>query len=123
MLINLTNHPSSSWSISQRETTSLQFGTIRDIPFPNIPPDWNTEDVETLAKEYFEQITSITNETGEKPVIHIAGEPVFCFILINMLLDANFSCVTSTTERIVIEENNVKTATFMFKQFRSYRTK
>lgn len=119
MLINLSNHPATDWPVGQK-TAATQFGEIRDIPFPNIPPDWDTEPVKTLAYEYLDRIKLIERETGSKPVVHIAGEPVFCFFLIQMLLKENILCITSTTERIVEEESNIKTTIFKFKRFRKY---
>ena len=120
MLINLSNHPSSKWDETQLYEANRQFGTVDDVPFPNIPPDWDTEEVKTLAREYFEKIKFTEKEKGEKPVIHITGELVFCFILIQMLLKGGYDCITSTTERIVTEVNNVKTTVFKFKRFRNY---
>jgi len=121
MLINLSNHPSSKWDNTQISAARQQFGDIEDISFPNIPPDWDTAQVEMLACEYFEMLKSIDKKTGEKPVIHIAGESIFCFLLIQKLLRDNFICIVSTTERIVTEENNVKTTVFMFKKFRNFK--
>ena len=121
MLINLSNHPSSKWDVKQLNEAYLLFGTVQDESFPNIPPDWDMEQVETLACEYFEKIKSIEKETGAKPTIHITGELVFCFVLIQMLLKDGFRCITSTTERIVKEENNVKITVFNFIKFRNYK--
>ena len=121
MLINLSNHPSSKWDVKQLNEANLLFGTVQDESFPNIPPDWDMEQVETLAREYFEKIKSIEKKTGAKPAIHITGELVFCFLLIQMLLHDGFRCITSTTERIVKEENNVKITVFNFIKFRNYK--
>jgi hypothetical protein len=119
MLINLSNHPSTKWDKSQLDAAT-QFGEIRDISFPNISPDWDVAQVKELACDYFKQIKSMAKGWKEKPVIHISGEPVFCFLLIQMLLKEKFSCITSTTERIVREDGNTKTTIFEFKQFRKY---
>jgi len=122
MLINLSNHPhKSKWDHTQLNAANQQFGEIEDIQFPNIQPDWDVAQIETLAREYYEQIKTKENTTKEKPVIHITGELVFCFSLIQMLLKDGFRCITSTTERIVKEENNEKTTVFMFKKFRDYK--
>lgn len=120
MLINLSNHPSSKWGEAQRNTAWQQFGDIQDMPFPNITPDWDTDEVETHAGEFYGRIKEIEIEIGEKPVIHITGEITFCFLLIQMLLNDGFRCITSTTERIVKEENGIKTSEFKFKRFRNY---
>lgn len=120
MLINLSNHPSEKWEAAQLETAS-QYGEIINIPFPNIPPEWNTKQVEKEAKEYFNRIKKIESTEKEKLVIHLAGEPTFCFQLSRLLLTKGFRVVTSTTERIVQESENEKKSIFKFKQFREYK--
>ncbi|MDR0612493.1 MAG: hypothetical protein LBG45_03230 [Dysgonamonadaceae bacterium] len=49
------------------------------------------------------------------------GEPVFCFLLAQLLLNANITCFTSTTERIVVEKDGMKTSEFRFGRFREYK--
>ena len=120
MLINLSNHPSSIWSEKQL-LAAFPFGEILDIPFPCIPPDWETEQVEHCALDYFEKIRAIAQKSDESPIIHIAGEPVFCFILIQLLLKNRFSCITSTTERIVTVKEGTKVSEFKFNQFRRFK--
>lgn len=120
MLINLSNHPSKNWETAQIEAAS-QYGEIIDITFPNIPPYWDTVQVEKLSKEYFKHIKEIKKTEKEKPVIHIAGEPVFCFLLINILLKEDYIVFTSTTERIVEKINNEKISVFKFKKFRKFK--
>jgi len=114
MLINLTNHPSSAWGEEQRNAAIQQFGAIEDMCFPNIPPDSDTKEVEALAAAKYAEIKLKEAELGEKPVIHVAGEQVYCFLLIQLLLKDGFRCITSTTER---DENKV----FHFKRFRRYK--
>lgn len=121
MLINLSNHPSQNWESTQLEEAS-EYGKIIDIPFPNIPSQWDTQQIERLAKEYFNRIKEVENTEKEKPVIHIAGEPVFCFLLINRLLKYKYQVLTSTSERISEEEDGVKKSTFKFERFRRYTT-
>jgi hypothetical protein len=122
MLINLSNHPSSKWDEAQQKAAA-SFGKILDISFPSIPPEWDTDQVEILARKYLEQIKAIDLESTERPVVHIAGELVFCYLLIQLLLKEQFLCVTSTTERIVKEEKNVKTTRFEFIKFRAFKIK
>jgi len=118
MLINLSNHPSSSWNEKQKKE-ALKYGNILDIPFPDISPDIGTEDVEKSAQSYFKLCKDTASP--DKATIHIAGEPVFCFLLIQLLLKENYTCIVSTTERIVREENNEKISVFEFNRFRKYK--
>ncbi|MEM3373490.1 MAG: hypothetical protein QXF76_04715 [Candidatus Anstonellales archaeon] len=52
--------------------------------------------------------------------VHVMGEMTFSFALVALLLKENVECVDSTTERIVYEENNLKTVEFNFVKFRKY---
>ena len=120
MLINLSNHPVENWSAEQKMAATLQFGKIVDLSFPQIPPDWDTDKILQLANEYFHKCKQRL-ETEKLPcAVHLAGEPVFCFILAQLLLKANICCVNSTTERIAVEENGMKVSEFRFKRFREY---
>ncbi len=49
--INFSNHPFESWGEEQKKAAEA-YGTLVEIPFPNIPPEWSTEEVNALADEY-----------------------------------------------------------------------
>jgi hypothetical protein len=120
MLINLSNHPSISWQFPQLEAAAA-YGEIKDMPFPAIHPSWDTEQVRAVANNYFLQCTRCLSDANEKSAVHLAGEPVFCFLLAQLLLKENITCLTSTTERIVAEENGTKISEFRFGRFREYK--
>jgi hypothetical protein len=120
VLINLSNHPSANWPEEQLQAASL-FGKIVDLPFPAIPPEWDTEQETNTAYEYLDKCKQLLCDKNEKSVVHLAGEPVFCFLLAQLLLKANIACLTSTTERIAVEENGTKTSEFRFGGFREYK--
>lgn len=118
MIINLSNHPSSLWKDEQIDAAS-QYGEIVDIPFPQVPPEWDDEQVKELAVKYFHTCMERIND---KPsVVHLAGESVFCFFLLQYLLREGIECLTSTTERIVNNKDGVKESVFKFKRFRNYK--
>lgn len=118
MLLNLSNHPSDKWPENQK-TAAAQFGKIFDIPFPNIPPDASSEEVNALAKNYLAKIQALASEG--KITIHLMGELTFCFALVKLLKQEGITCIASTTERIsVAAEDGTKTSQFRFVQFRSY---
>lgn len=119
MLINLSNHPSSNWEEGQKAAASM-YGTIVDIAFPNIPPDLSVEEVEKQALAYLLRCESLIS-VHELSAIHLAGEPIFCFLLAQMLLANKHECLTSTSQRVVSEENGEKTSRFEFVQFRNYK--
>lgn len=121
MLLNLSNHPLSSWSENQISTAEKYYGRIIDLPFPQIPPDADEETVKSLAVDYKEKCIEILSESNdEKNAVHIMGEMTFCFALVNLFKKENVSCLASTTVRNVSEENNTKTSYFNFVRFREY---
>jgi hypothetical protein len=121
MLINLSNHPSAKWSAEQKHAAESQFGEIVDLLFPHIPAEWDTAKVSELANDYLYQCKRLLENESKLSAVHLAGEPVFCFVLANLLLKAGINCITSTTERIVMEKNNgTKISEFKFCRFREY---
>lgn len=116
MLLNLSNHPISSWQKEQLETAIEKYQSVEDLPFPQIPPDLEIPDLDLLVEEYLNKIRNINPAS-----VHIMGELTFTYKLINRLKDIGIPCIASTTERIVTEDGNGnKTSTFKFVRFRDY---
>ena len=113
MFINLTNHPSSSWSPTQLIATNDQ---VIDLPFPTVFPDGDEAYIEQLVNDYYNKIISIQGITA----VHIMGEMTFCYKLITKLKAHNIRCLASTTKRETVEENGVKISKFNFVRFREY---
>ena len=89
------------------------------MPFPQISPLATSEDVVALAKKYQQEIVSTYPK--ETTIIHLMGELTFTFALVQLLHDAHFTVVCSTTKRLVLAENeDIKTAKFQFQTFRQY---
>lgn len=118
--INVSNHTSSDWQTDQLNAAKL-IGTIYDIPFPMISPDWDTEKVAMLVDVYRKKIKELLPEPDGISVIHVMGESVFTFMLVSLLLSEQYIVVASTTERIVSYEGDKKISTFKFVRFRSYK--
>lgn len=118
--INVSNHTSSDWQADQLNAAKL-IGTIYDIPFPMISPDWDTEKVAMLVDVYRKKIKELLPEPDGISVIHVMGESVFTFMLVSLLLSEQYIVVASTTERIVSYEGDKKISTFKFVRFRSYK--
>ncbi len=115
MLLNLSNHPSHAWGSTQSNIALAQYTTIVDEPFPNIDPNCTVQELNNLAEKYLQKIITI------KPMaVHIMGEMTFVFRLVSLLKSANINCIASTTKRIAVEENGIKTSKFEFVQFRPY---
>ena len=118
MLLNLSNHPSAKWPPDQMQTATQQYGSIEDLPFPQINPHWSADQVVQLAEQYYIQIRQLD---PFPTAVHLMGELTFTFALVTKLKAAGISCVASTTERIVnFEQNGNKHSTFRFIHFRQY---
>lgn len=115
MLLNLSNHSSTNWPQNQMQAAIAQYGTVQDLPFPQINPEWTSDQVLQLAEEYEIKIRKINPSA-----VHIMGELIFTFMLVNKLTSIGIPCVASTTKRNVKEEDGKKTSAFEFVRFRSY---
>ena len=118
LLLNNTNHPSSTWPPEQLKAAREQFGEIIDEPFPAIDPEWDEAKVVALAKEKVEEFIA---KYGKEITVHIMGEATYCFAFVFEMMQRGVACVASTTIRKVHFENGVKKSIFHFKRFRKYR--
>jgi len=119
MLINISNHPSSTWTNLQMETALVQFGKVVDYPFPYINPENTIEQIRGLAKHTFDQI--MKNFEDENIQIHLMGEHTFVFQLLLLFKQNNIRCYVSTTHRIVDQlDDGTKNVKFKFEKFRPY---
>lgn len=116
ILVNLSNHPRDSWSEKQLEVAEKQFGEVVDIPFPNIAPSLNSEEVLALVKEYSQKVLKIN-----PLAIHVMGEMTFTMAMVLEMKALGVPCFASTSERnVVLTDEGKKEVTFNFVQFRKY---
>lgn len=116
MFLNLSNHPSEKWSDVQRTSAEKEYGTIQDMPFPNINPAATPDEIYQLAAEYCNKIRKI-----DAHAVHLMGEMTFTFCLVKMLQTIGINCVAATSERKSVENpDGSKTIHFEFVQFRKY---
>jgi hypothetical protein len=122
MLLNLSNHPSTRWSDKQKQTAIEKYGTIQDMPFPNVPPAAIPSEIKTMAADYVKQIRGLAKAEENAPfAVHIMGEMTLVFRIISLLKRSKISCMASTSERKSIENSDgTKTMQFEFIQFREY---
>ena len=113
MLLNLSNHPSASWSPAQLAAAG---GNVVDLAFPQVAPDGDEAYIEQLANDYYNKINAMSNIKA----VHIMGEMNFTYSLVSKLKAHNIRCVASTTKRETVEENGVKISKFNFVRFREY---
>lgn len=117
MFINLTNHPSATWSEEQLNA-ARQYGKIVDLHFPIIEPTFSKDDILQLVGECVEAIMGIKD--GET-VVHVMGEMTFTFNMVNALKNVGITCLASTTERLVtMTSDGKKVSDFKFVQYREY---
>jgi len=120
MLINISNHPQARWQTAQREAAKT-YGEVIDLPFPNIPPQATTAEVDIMAVGAMNDILSrMQQQDHPTTTIHLMGEMTFTYALLNKLRAQGIPCVASTTERIVTVEGDTKKTVFKFIQFRPY---
>jgi len=120
MLLNLSNHPSSTWLSDQINDAQLAFGEVLDLPFPPIEPNADTDFIVDLAQKYAAAcIEKLKSDKGDSAV-HVMGEMVFTFHVVNILKKSKIRCVASTTRRITSETGNNKLSQFDFVRFRDY---
>lgn len=121
MIVNLSNHPKSNWSHDQIEA-ALPYGTIIDLPFPEIDPDASEETVTEIACKFLEEIMKMLKDSREPlNAVHLMGEMTFCFTLGTLLLEKGIPCIASTTRREVFQNGASKTSVFTFCRFRKYK--
>jgi hypothetical protein len=116
MLLNLSNHPSASWPENQVQLANQAFGAIQDLPFPQIDPNADEDDITELAQKFLSRILEI------KPkAVHLMGELTFTFNLVELLKSHGITCIASTTSRNTQEmPDGTKISKFEFVQFRAY---
>ena len=117
MFVNLSNHPSVSWSSKQLEA-AMAYGEVVDLPFPDISPQMDEQELSLLANDYLQRVKDISPESC---TVHVMGELTFTFVLVRQLLAEGYTCVASTTERVVdILPDGSKVSKFSFVRFRKY---
>jgi CRISPR-associated Csx2 family protein len=115
-LLNLSNHPSSTWHEQQRDAAKKLYGSIIDLPFPQIDPQDDEDYVHKLALNFLNQIREL------KPAaVHLMGELTFTFKLVELLKSHGITVLASTTLRTTQDlSDGTKISKFEFVQFRSY---
>lgn len=124
LFVNVSNHPSSTWSVEQKQAALKGGRMLVDIPFPSVPPTATRNDIRDMGYELIHTIDdTIANYGGSESTttITIVGEfslTIFVIVKIRILLPG-LNIVVATSERnTVINEDGSKTIRFEFVQFR-----
>lgn len=113
--INLSSHPAAMWEEGQLNAALKLGDVVVDIAFPTINPSATSSEVERLAMDYAFKVEKLAGE--DLCVVHVMGESGFVTAFVFF---CKFPCYHSTTERVSIEKNGIKTSVFQFVQFRQY---
>ena len=122
ILINLTNHPSASWSESQKK----DWDEIIDISFPNIPAEYSEKQINDLVSEYNNKLEKIAGEIEQNSELNLLlqGEFSFCYTLFKTLREDSkreWNFYIPTTERKVVEKINPDGTTMKISEFQFVR--
>lgn len=120
MILNLTNHRSSNWSVEQLQAASQIGGEVVDLQFPNIPSTYSEEEIEREALYYFNKVLQL-----DPTAVVVQGEFSFTFALVSMLKKGGIPCYAACSERCSSEElqpdgSVLKKSHFAFVRFREY---
>ena len=119
MFINYSNHPSSAWSEAQLSAAE-KYGEIIDIPFMQVDPSFTSEQVREAAAAEAEKIMEYHPD-----IVMCQGEMTLLYNIVVILKANDIPIVGATSERKVIEQENInganrKSIIFEFVQFREY---
>lgn len=119
IFINHTNHNSSQWSAAQIAAAE-KFGKIIDLPFPEVPPNFNAAEVRKMVFENLQAILKFS------PVAVLCqGEFNYTVAMVEELKKNKIPVMAATSERIVSEiaeadGSTKKISVFQFVRFRAY---
>lgn len=121
MLINLSNHPSTTWPDNQLAATE-KYGSVSDLAFPTVDPQAESCQIEELAAKYEIKLRKLRAKGSfDQFAVHLMGELTFCCALVIRLQKYDIKCVASTTTRKTsIQANGAKISHFEFVRFREY---
>lgn len=109
------------WGEKQR-LSAAQYGSITDLPFPEISPLYTERQVLELAEQYAEQILSM-----HPAAVMCEGEYTFCYAVVSRLIQQNVTVLAACTQRDVMLVPSCagnatrKISTFRFVCFRPYK--
>ena len=119
IFINLSNHSSDKWGAAQLKAAEV-YGSIADLPFPQIDSKADSLEIDGLVSKYLDIILE-----KEAAAIMLQGEFVFTYRLVKALKEHGIKVLSACSERKVIEHTDNEGRTqresiFEFVQFREY---
>ena len=119
VFVNFTNHPSEKWNNKQR-SAALEYGSIIDLPFPSISPEFTDSELKNLADLYVSKILELS-----PACVLCQGETVFSCLTAYILTSHNVNTVSAVSRRNVTESidpngRTVKNSVYEFECFRKF---
>lgn len=119
MFLNVTNHPSDTWSQAQRQA-ALAYGPIVDLPFPDVAPQLSGQQVAAMAQDWAARILAL----GPDCVL-CQGEMTLTCRLVQLLHRQGVRVVAACSERCSATYTDAdgcthRTTEFRFVRFREY---
>ena len=119
IFINHTNHKSTQWSAEQVAAAEL-YGKIIDVPFPEVPPNFSSEEVRAMVLKNLQEILKLS------PVAVLCqGEFNYTVAMVEELKKNKIPVMAATSQRAVSEiveadGSTKKISVFQFVRFREY---
>jgi hypothetical protein len=116
IFLNLSNHPSSGWSDTQKNAARELAPELVDLDFPWVEPEMSLDELEKNA-------TKIVDAELPGGVSHamIQGEFTMTTLLVKALQAKGIRCYAATTQRVTDDEGEgLQRSLFRFVQFRPY---
>ena len=114
VFINFTNHVSELWSEKQKAAAE-RYGSIVDVPFPNVSPQCDREHIGRMAEEIIQELSSMN-----PAAVLCQGEFCLAYQVIKGLQEKGIKVLAACSERNTIETGNQKRVTFEFVQYREF---
>lgn len=121
VFVNFSNHPSADWPPEQIAAARriAGGGVLRDLPFPQVPPDADEREILRIAADCAEKIAAM-----RPAAVMCMGEFGVCFAAVSLLKARGILCVYSCTERQSTEKASAcgteKRSVYVFRRFRAY---
>ena len=121
MFINFSNHPSYNWSQEQLDAAG-EYGEIIDLPFPQVPSEYDERSILMLADEQIKRMPSIS--AGDSAIM-IQGEFTLTYALVSRLKGLGYkvlsACADRKAEEVSADDGSTtKVSRYVFTRFREY---
>jgi len=118
MFINFSNHSSENWSEKQRDA-ALEYGEIKDYPFPQVEADATEEMIKKLTMEIVGEIVDMNPSA-----VMCQGEFTLAYSVTSELQKRGIKVLSACSDRESVEwtdgDGVHKESRFVFTRFREY---